>query len=73
MKKPSTFLLLLLLLLFSKHARAQQQSAFQSEEITFKSVGDVSLSGTLTIPNGTGPYPAIVLLGGSERMNRVAM
>jgi alpha-beta hydrolase superfamily lysophospholipase len=72
-KKPSTFLLLLLLLLFSKHARAQQQPAFQSEEITFKSNGDVSLSGTLTIPNGTGPYPAIVLLGGSERMSRVAM
>ena len=34
------------------------------EEVTYKS-GNIILSGTLIKPNGTGPYPAIVLISGS--------
>lgn len=36
-------------------------------------MGAVSLSGSLTLPNGKGPYPVIVLLGGSERLGRRAI
>jgi alpha-beta hydrolase superfamily lysophospholipase len=48
-------------------------SQFRSEEITFKSAGEVALSGSLTLPDGKGPFPAIVLLGGSERLSREAI
>ena len=50
-----------------------KEEQFRSEEITFKSAGDVSLSGSLTLPNGSGPHPAIVMLGGSERLSRNAI
>ncbi|KQZ44271.1 S9 family peptidase [Duganella sp. Root1480D1] len=33
---------------------------FRSEEVTFRN-GDVTLSGTLVLPEGKGPFPAIVL------------
>jgi len=33
---------------------------FRSEEVTFKN-GDVTLSGTLVLPEGKGPFPAVVL------------
>lgn len=33
---------------------------FRSEEVTFRN-GDVTLSGTLVLPEGQGPFPAIVL------------
>ena len=49
------------------------ESEFRSDEVTFKSTGDVALSGSLTLPNGKGPFPAIVLLGGSERLNRTGI
>jgi pimeloyl-ACP methyl ester carboxylesterase len=49
------------------------EANFRSEEIVFRSAGDVSLSGSLTLPNGNGPHPAIVMLGGSERMSRNAI
>ncbi|GAB2851579.1 hypothetical protein GCM10027277_19830 [Pseudoduganella ginsengisoli] len=42
----------------------KQQTArrlqFRSEEVTFKN-GDVTLSGTLVLPEGKGPFPAVVL------------
>ncbi len=42
----------------------KQQSArrlqFRSEDVTFKN-GDVTLSGTLVLPEGKGPFPAVVL------------
>ena len=72
MKRLCSFLLFLLITCFAEHARAREP-AFQREEITFKSAGNVTLSGTLTLPNGKGPYPAIVLLGGSERLGRSAI
>jgi hypothetical protein len=41
------------------------------EEVTYENrkVG-VTLAGTLTIPSGTGPFPAVVLLTGSGPQNR---
>ena len=50
-----------------------EEPQFQTEEITFRSVGGISLSATLTLPKGPGPFPAIVLLGGSERLSRSAI
>lgn len=32
--------------------------------------GDVTLSGTLTLPEGAGPFPAVVLVSGSGAQNR---
>lgn len=44
---------------------------YKSEEITFENkAGKVSLAGTLTIPQGKGPFPAIVLVSGSGPQDR---
>jgi uncharacterized protein len=42
---------------------------YQAEEVKFKS-GDVTLAGTLTLPEGPGPHPAVVLISGSGPENR---
>lgn len=42
---------------------------YASEEVTFENEG-VTLAGTLTIPEGAGPFPAVVLLTGSGPQNR---
>ncbi len=42
---------------------------YVEEEVTFKN-GDVTLAGTLTIPEGDGPFPAIVLVTGSGPQDR---
>jgi pimeloyl-ACP methyl ester carboxylesterase len=42
---------------------------YAEEEVTFTS-GDVTLAGTLTIPRGTGPFPAAVMITGSGAQNR---
>lgn len=42
---------------------------YRSEEVTFKN-GDGVLAGTLTLPEGAGPYPAVVLVTGSGAQNR---
>ena len=44
-----------------------QQATFHSEEVT---VGAYKLPGTLTIPNGKGPFPAAVLVQGSGPQDR---
>ncbi len=66
------YLLFLLLACFPANAGAEAPQ-FQIEEVAFKSAGDVSLSGSLTLPSTQGPYPAIVMIGGSERMDRKSM
>ena len=68
MKRLGTFTMLLVIGCSVANAKPKE-SQFRSDEITFKSTGDVALSGSLTLPNGNGPFPAIVLLGGSERLN----
>ncbi|CAG0980835.1 partial Esterase EstD, partial [Anaerolineae bacterium] len=42
---------------------------YHTEEVTIRS-GGVSLAGTLTHPEGNGPFPAVVLLTGSGAQNR---
>jgi pimeloyl-ACP methyl ester carboxylesterase len=41
----------------------------RDEEVTFSS-GTVTLAGTLSIPAGSGPFPAVVLLSGSGPQDR---
>lgn len=47
----------------------KQNSAFMEEEVSFGH-NDVVLSGTLTIPNGKGNFPAVVLVSGSGGQTR---
>src|SRR5436309_3642962 len=42
---------------------------YTAEEVTYKN-GDVKLAGTLTIPPGDGPFPAVVLITGSGPQDR---
>ncbi len=42
---------------------------YRSDDITFKS-GGIDIAGTLTIPQGKGPFPAIVLIHGSGPHDR---
>jgi pimeloyl-ACP methyl ester carboxylesterase len=44
---------------------------YKSEDVTFPSVArDVTLAGTLTLPEGTGPFPAAILITGSGPQDR---
>ncbi len=43
-----------------KKAQAGERIDFRTRELTFKN-GDVTLSGTLVLPAGPGPFPAVVL------------
>ncbi len=51
-----------------KH-QATLSNNFISEEVIFFN-GDVKLAGTLTLPDTTGKFPALVLLTGSGQQNR---
>lgn len=42
----------------------------RSVEITFKGFGDVTLAGTLTLPDGGGPFPGVVCIHGSGNVDR---
>ncbi|HEX3525874.1 MAG TPA: alpha/beta fold hydrolase [Thermoanaerobaculia bacterium] len=42
---------------------------YQEEEVAYQN-GDVHLAGTLTLPPGPGPFPAVVLITGSGAQNR---
>ncbi len=54
-------------------ARPQEQATeplpYREEEVTFGHDG-VNLAGTLTLPEGEGPFPAVILLSGSGQQNR---
>jgi pimeloyl-ACP methyl ester carboxylesterase len=44
---------------------------YREEEITFpNSVAAITLAGTVTLPQGKGPFPAVVLITGSGPQNR---
>jgi uncharacterized protein len=44
---------------------------YKSEEVSFKNITDnITLSGSLTIPETPGPHPAVVLISGSGPQNR---
>jgi pimeloyl-ACP methyl ester carboxylesterase len=70
MKQFCTYMLLLGC--FVANAGAAE-THYQSKDISFPGAAGDSLSGTLTLPNGKGPFPAIVLLGGSERLDRTGI
>lgn len=42
---------------------------YAAEEVTFTN-GDVTLAGTLTLPEGEGPFPAVILVSGSGQQDR---
>lgn len=42
---------------------------YAQEDVTFDN-GDITLAGTLTLPEGDGPFPALVLISGSGQQNR---
>jgi pimeloyl-ACP methyl ester carboxylesterase len=42
---------------------------YLAEDVTFEN-GDVTLAGTLTLPDGDGPHPAVVLVTGSGPQDR---
>ena len=44
-------------------------TAFRREEVVFSS-GDIVLAGELTLPEGDGPHPAVVLISGSGDQDR---
>lgn len=58
----------------AKKARPQDPKepfSYRSEEVTFRNEKEgFSLAGTLTIPEGEGPFPAVVLVSGSGQQNR---
>lgn len=44
---------------------------YRSEEVVFRNtVDNIDLAGTLTLPDGEGPYPAVVLISGSGPQDR---
>ncbi|WP_433657186.1 alpha/beta hydrolase family protein [Nocardia sp. CA-128927] len=42
---------------------------YKSEDVTYRS-GDITIAGTLTKPEGSGPFPAVLLITGSGPQNR---
>ena len=42
---------------------------YNQEKVTFNN-GDITLAGTLTLPEGDGPFPALILISGSGQQNR---
>jgi len=43
---------------------------YHSQDVTVSSVAGVTLAGTVLIPNGTGPFPAVVFVTGSGPQDR---
>jgi uncharacterized protein len=55
----------------SRPQEPQPPFSYKVEEVSFKNdEAGHSLAGTLTIPNGQGPFPALVLISGSGAQNR---
>ena len=52
--------------------RAVRRVFYRTEQVGFQS-GDVRLSGTLVLPNGPGPHPAVVMIHGSGPATRDAL
>ncbi len=46
------------------------RSAFAEKDVTVGAGGEWALPGTLSLPNGTGPFPAVVLVHGSGPQDR---
>lgn len=46
------------------------EDAFTEIDVTINESGDFPLPGTLSLPNGDGPFPAVILLSGSGATDR---
>ncbi|QJX46469.1 alpha/beta hydrolase [Hymenobacter taeanensis] len=52
-------------------APVEQSALYGTEEVTFPNAIDkLQLAGTLTVPQGTGPFPAVVLISDMGAQNR---
>ena len=49
--------------------RGAEPLPYGEEEVTFQN-GDITLAGTLTLPEGDGPFPVSILLSGSGQQDR---
>jgi pimeloyl-ACP methyl ester carboxylesterase len=52
-----------------QEAATPEAVPYREEDVKFAN-GDITLAGTLTLPQGTGTYPAVVLISGSGPENR---
>jgi uncharacterized protein len=69
---PKTFMLTIALLAFgfmSTTLNAQSETPHTEEEVTFPN-GEIMLAGTLSLPAGEKPYPAVILISGSGPSDR---
>ena len=64
--RPISIVCVFVLSVTAAHATPQTH---REEEVTFQS-GSLTVTGTLSIPSGRGPFPAVVLLSGSGPQNR---
>ncbi len=48
---------------------AQDQTAYVEELVTFNR-GDATFSGTLSLPEGSGPHPAVIMISGMGQQDR---
>ena len=53
----------------SRSQDPQPPLPYREEEVTYSN-GDVTLAGTLTLPAGDGPFPAMLMITGSGAQNR---
>lgn len=49
---------------------ADEDLTFRTEEVSYTGAAGVSLAGTLTLPEGNGPFPAVLLISGSGPQDR---
>lgn len=49
--------------------KAEEPVPYRRDDVTFEN-GNITLAGTLTLPEGEGPFPALVLISGSGPQNR---
>ncbi len=53
-----------------RYQEPEKPYPYISEDITFKNKkADITLAGTLTLPNKKGKFPAVILISGSEAQN----
>lgn len=56
---------------YNRPQEPKQPYPYKSEEVSFKNQnGGFKLAGTLTLPEGKGPFPACILVSGSGPQNR---